>query len=163
MLGHHLLRVSSDLEQGGSKLWGRGHPPFNDPPPSLSLPPPQRYLPPQKNKLWLSCFVILLVTTDGCRYVCRRVCRRASRNYPYINFTHEICRLFLQWRMSGQKFTWIQKKFWTQINFQPKNCFRTKNVYVLKIHSFFFIRTSKIRLKLWLFLGFRHLSIKKCS
>ena len=28
---------------------------------------------------------------------------------------------------------------------------------------FFFIRTSKIRLRLWLFLGFRHLSIKKCS
>ena len=45
------------------------------------IPTPQRYVPTPKNKLWLSCFVILLVTTDGCRYVCRRVCRRASRNY----------------------------------------------------------------------------------
>ena len=58
-------------------------------PPSLSLPPPQRYLPPQKNKLWLSCFVILLVTTDGCRYVCRHVCRRASRNYLILTLIYQ--------------------------------------------------------------------------
>merc|ERR1712115_608572 len=54
----------------------------------LMTPPHSHYPPPQKNKLWLSCFVILLVTTDGCRYVCRHVCRRTSQNYPGQTFRH---------------------------------------------------------------------------
>merc|ERR1711867_360462 len=44
------------------------------------MAPPQRYIPRPKNKLCLSCFVILHVTTYGCRYVCRLVCRRTSYN-----------------------------------------------------------------------------------
>ena len=60
----------------------------------LMTPHPQRYLPPQKNKLWLSCFVILLVTTDGCRYVCRHVCRRTSQNYPKLAIQNRYPKVF---------------------------------------------------------------------
>merc|ERR1712173_452842 len=65
------------------------------PPPPRSPPPPKGTSHPKKNKLWLSCFVILLVTTDGCRYVCRHVCRRARRNYLLIIMINAFCEDYL--------------------------------------------------------------------
>merc|ERR1712115_766291 len=93
----------------------------------LMTPPHSHYPPPQKNKLWLSCFVILLVTTDGCRYVCRHVCRRTSQNYLILILptssadasADESAANFLKiWCFSNffSHFFELFRKFWVQLS-----------------------------------------------
>ena len=99
MLGHHLLRVSSDLEQGGSKLWGRGHPPFNDPPPPSLPPPPLKLItpPPKVPPTPKKQAVAELFCNLTCHYRWLQICLQ-TRLQTYqpelsnINYSWSICR-----------------------------------------------------------------------